>query len=231
MRASFLQSIADSTWRRLAPSLDRSGLDRLPTARAPKDRHVFIPLDAQNLEKRELGVTQIPFSELAPLSGHEAVERLESTPTSKIANLHFLDLLPGRNDAFRGGRGVYLFFSPNGDCVYVGKNSSQTFVERIPWHFSIWERSWGNHLVKRIRARSDEWAPGGEDIDTLYDAAQIAVEFRVLLIPFDPPQTDRINAFERFLRTFLEPEFNSFKSDFSAEYDLTDDVGKILATS
>lgn len=100
--------------------------------------------------------------------------------------------------------GVYFFYSPEGQCVYVGKNSALKFVERIPAHLSLAPNSWMNHLVKRICKY--------EGLGSLTEAAEAARRYTLLLMPVNrKEQTKQLASLERFFRVFASPKYNSLE--------------------
>jgi hypothetical protein len=100
--------------------------------------------------------------------------------------------------------GVYFFYSPDRQCLYVGKNSARKFVERIPAHLSLAPTSWMSHLVKRICKH--------EGIGSLAEAAESARCHRLLLMPVNRrEQIGEIGRLERFFRLFADPRYNSLQ--------------------
>ena len=154
---------------------------------------------------------KINYGSLATLSARKAVDQLHTHTTKRISELRIIDLLYYGDKAIYNG--VYVFFDAKGDFLYVGKNSAQKFVERIPWHFSTDGNSWMNHLLKRTQSHF-----GCAD---LCAAARIAEQFSLLLIPCDGA-TERIPQLERFLRIFAEPRFNKLSNRVRSQYDSVD---------
>lgn len=144
---------------------------------------------------------RLPLSSLLDRSGNEALSAICHAPRKKIQDLLLLDLIFDDGAPTTIWHGVYAFFHPDGHCVYVGKNGSQNFIERIPWHFALAEGAYMNHLLKRTRDH--------RGLKSLADAARLAGDYQLLLIPVDPSEHyDDISRLEDFLRLFLMPDFN-----------------------
>lgn len=145
------------------------------------------------------------FDDICMLPAREVLERVRKSEKAPLGELRVYDLLR------QGDRhllwGVYIFYSGE-QCLYVGKNSAQKFVERIPAHLSLSEDSWMNHLVKRIRHH--------EQLDCLATAADAAREYALLLIPVG--QKEPIGPLEKFFRLFVGPKYNSFPEPHRARY-------------
>ena len=106
--------------------------------------------------------------------------------------------------------GVYFFFSPENDCLYVGKNSSQSFVERIPWHFALSEESWMNHFVKYHRKFGE--------FKSIPEAAIDSKRCQLLLMPVANENLESIKPLEKFFRLFLKPRYNSYSLNYQNRY-------------
>lgn len=117
-----------------------------------------------------------------------------------VGDLRIYDLIREGDQPSSTRNGVYLFFSPENECLYVGKNSAQAFVERIPWHFAIWEEAWMNHLLKRTKEH--------QGFDNLVEAADYVIDHQLLLVPMGEHDRSSIRPLEKFFRLFLEPPLN-----------------------
>ncbi|HSH39494.1 MAG TPA: hypothetical protein VK993_11985 [Chthoniobacterales bacterium] len=107
-----------------------------------------------------------------------------------------------RRQALPGLHGVYFYFAADSTtCLYVGKNSSQQFIERIPWHFAVSEGSWQNHFLDRYRTHHHS--------ESLFEAAKAARDCYILLMPVPH---ELIGKAERFFRVFQQPRFNTLSS-------------------
>lgn len=124
----------------------------------------------------------------------EAIQQAEKKP---LGDLRIYDLLRDGDRPLVNG--VYFFFSAEGRCLYVGKNSAQKFVERIPIHLSIAESSWMNYFLKRIKKF--------EHLPSLIEAAEAACSHTLLLMPV--ASKDQVGAVEKFFRLFAAPKYNS----------------------
>ena len=150
---------------------------------------------------------KLRFEDLAPLSAYAVLERVNGGEKRRLGDLRVYDLLFG-DDGRPIYKGVYLFYSSGGACLYVGKNSAQKFVERIPWHLSLSPRSWMNHLLKRTRQY--------EHLASLEEAAEVAREDTLLLI--DVGQHEQIRPLENFFRLFAAPRYNSYRESRRKRY-------------
>jgi hypothetical protein len=146
----------------------------------------------------------------------QACDEITRAPRKSVSNLRLLDLLFDPEGTVPGQNGVYIFFSETGECLYVGKNSSQTFVERIPWHFAIGEGSYANHLLKKLRKVYQ--------IQSLEECAKKASSFELLLIPI--PVWENIKPLETLLRRAMHPKLN--KCEGWNEEDVNRPVGDFL---
>lgn len=156
----------------------------------------------------------VQYEELKSLSPKNALATLvRSRKTTTLSDLKIYDLIYDGERAVEKGCGVYLFFSQDNRCLLVGKNSASSFVERIPWHFSLKNDAWMNFLVKRTRERGN--------LNANSEAANALGGCRLLLIEVDrtsePPET--IEALEKCLRIFAAPTLNAYKKDtYQQEY-------------
>ena len=112
--------------------------------------------------------------------------------------------------------GVYLFFSStrDGDCVYVGKASSRSFLGRIPGHFEPRQEFWMNHLSKK-------YAKNHHNDDYYAGLANALSTFLVLVgVRFEQePDAEasrrvKINTLEAILRTSMKPKLNERRGNF-----------------
>ena len=149
---------------------------------------------------------KLPFSELANRSAADALDAVEGVGKKRLGDLKVYDLLLHNDEPVLNG--VYLFFSPSGECLYVGKNSAQKFVERIPWHFALDEGAWMNHYLKRTRQH--------KELETLAEAAAAAKDDLLLLIPVK--RRELIKPLEKFFRVFAVPRYNAYSSGYRARY-------------
>lgn len=101
-----------------------------------------------------------------------------------------------------------MFFSNSNACLYVGKNSSQSFIERIPWHFALSEKSWMSHFLKHFRNH--------RQLDSIPEAALNVLDCRLLLIPVE--RIRYIDALEKLMKLVMKPEFNSYSERYMSQY-------------
>jgi hypothetical protein len=143
----------------------------------------------------------LPFSSIEALSIHEACSAVAAAPKKRLRDAKLFDFFMLDGMQLPGMHGIYFFFAPdNTTCLYVGKNSSMQFVERIPWHFAIDEASWMNHFVKYYRTHHQS--------PSLFEAAKDAGDCHILLMPVE---SELIAKVERFFRVFQKPQFNSIE--------------------
>jgi hypothetical protein len=153
---------------------------------------------------------KIQYSVLSTLTASDALSRIRNAGKVSVAELRVLDLTRDGNSPI--WHGVYAFFDRNGEWVYVGKNSSAQFVERIPWHFAN-DGGWMNRLLQCTKKH--------HDCKSLFDAVEHAEGFSLLLVPFER-SCDRISKLERFLRVFALPRFNAFSDRVRRRYSSID---------
>lgn len=145
----------------------------------------------------------LPFSSIDTSSIKEGCSAIAAAPKKRLRDAKLFDFIMHDGVPLVGVHGIYFFFaSDNSTCLYVGKNSSMQFIERIPWHFAIAEASWQNHFLKYYRKTYQ--------LDSLFEAAKGAGDCHILLMPVD--RGDLITKAERFFRVFQKPQFNSLSS-------------------
>lgn len=142
------------------------------------------------------------------MSASDVLKAIAHASRAPLRDLKVFDLILDGDGPTDICHGVYAFFDPEGICLYVGKNSSQSFVERIPWHFALGEGSWMNHFLKYLKRDQSLTSLGG--------AAMAARNCELLLMPI--AQYELIGAFEKFLRIFLMPKFNGYSQKYRARY-------------
>jgi len=117
----------------------------------------------------------------------------------RLKDTRLFDLIMQDGKELAGVQGIYFFFAPDSTtCLYVGKNSSQQFIERISAHLAISEASWMNHFLKYYKDHHQS--------ASLFAAANAAGECQILLMP---TEDDLIAKAERLFRIILKPLFNS----------------------
>jgi len=143
---------------------------------------------------------KLGFSEIAKISPSEVEKVLQDHSKVTLSEMTIFDLLKYKGEVVR--HGVYIFYSPENEPLYVGKNSAQSFVERIPWHFSLSDKSWMNGFVRGIRKF--------KELEKLAHTTDYAKKCKLLLIVDDCGISKK--KLERTLRILLKPKFNSFKT-------------------
>jgi hypothetical protein len=142
------------------------------------------------------------FDEVCTQPARVVLERVQQAEKKPLGELLVYDLL--RDGARPLLWGVYFFFSRDGRCLYVGKNSARKFIERIPVHLCLYPKDWMNHLVKRMCR--------DEGIGCLTDAAEAARSHTLLLMPVSEKEhTMQLAALEKFFRLFAEPKYNALR--------------------
>jgi transcriptional regulator with XRE-family HTH domain len=138
------------------------------------------------------------FDDICAQPARAVLELVQQAEKKPLGDLRIYDLL--REGDRHLLKGVYFFYSADGQCLYVGKNSAQKFVERIPIHLSLAENSWMNYLVKKMKRF--------EGYDSLQQAAEAARTHTLLLMPVGCQE--QIASLERFFRMFGCPKYNAF---------------------
>ena len=162
------------------------------------------------------------FADIKEQKLNKAIEAIKSVKRKPLSELKVFDLLLTPDGTEQIRHGVYLFWNAKGQVVYVGKNSSYHFVQRIPNHLGLSKNFFDNHLLKRIikfELKIDY------SYSSFVSAAMYAQNFEISLIPINigtPDTTEQegkqITKFEKLLRVKLEPKYNSYKSQYPKEY-------------
>ena len=151
---------------------------------------------------------RLPFPTIAGISARDALGKIRAAERIPLGELKVFDLILEEDKPTDTWHGVYAYFSEEGKCLYVGKNGSQNFIERIPWHFALDENAWMNHFLKYFR--------NARNLPNLGEAALDARNCTLLLIPV--ADWNLIAPLEKFLRVFLEPEFNMYSKQYRDRY-------------
>ncbi len=173
------------------------------------------------MDGQQTGTFRLPFSEILALSGKDVLEKIQAAKKIRLSDLKVFDLILDNDQPTSTWHGVYLYFSQEGKCLYVGKNRSRNFIERIPDHFALHEKAWMNHFLKYLR--------DSKKLTSLGQAALVAKNCTLLLIPVE--EKESIEPLERFLRAFLEPELNGYSEQHRARfknYNLSESFGDLL---
>jgi hypothetical protein len=140
------------------------------------------------------------FDDICEQPARVVLERVAQSEKMPLGDLRIYDFLREGERLLRWG--VYFFHSQEGECLYVGKNSTQKFVEPIPIHFCLEPNTWMTHLVKRIQKF--------EGLACLTDAAEAARRHTLLLMPVSQNEQRKwLAALERFFRLFAMPKYNA----------------------
>ena len=127
----------------------------------------------------------------------DEIKNLEKKP---LGELKVFDLLKFNDKAIF--HGVYIFFDENENILYIGKNSRESFVERIPWHFAMSQYSWMNHFFK--------YSKEFNKVETFEEIADKCINNKICLLIVN--EHDKIGALEKLLRITFKPKYNSFKT-------------------
>jgi hypothetical protein len=161
--------------------------------------------------KYEEKLVSIYFNDIKNLRLKDIPPQIAEHDKLRIGDLKVLDLVRNGDEAEECQHGIYLFFDDENRCLYVGKNSSQQFIERIPAHFAQSDNSWFNHFIKYFKR--------SRDIQS-YSDATIAAESCKLALILIPEGKKVIAKIESILRSIMTPQFNSIKKRFDEEQTL-----------
>lgn len=117
--------------------------------------------------------------------------------------------------------GVYAFYDQpsGGNCLYVGKVSSQSYIARIAMHFDPREESWMNQFVRKLR---DSSFASAYDKAQTHGLEQYVVFLGFVFVATDDKlakrlRSDRINALEGVLRAHLSPRLNTKQGTYDGK--------------
>ncbi|MEO1669224.1 MAG: hypothetical protein AAFR77_00345, partial [Cyanobacteria bacterium J06631_2] len=145
----------------------------------------------------------IIFAEdLYDLTPNEILSVFQNVSKKSLAELRLFDLALFNEEPLTSAGGVYLFFSLDNACLYVGKATSRSFISRIPAHFDPRSDSWfatfPNKVLKMKLAKD-------------YASALIFCrDCSVLLVKFNSDRDCKSYAgiMETYLRDILRPKLN-----------------------
>jgi hypothetical protein len=147
----------------------------------------------------------VPFRSIEGLSIQDACSAIVAAPKTPLREVRLFDFIMHEGkELIDGVHGLYFVFSPDRTtCLYVGKNSSPQFIERIPAHFAISEASWLNHFLKYYKK--------DRQLSSLFEAAKDAGDCHILLMLIRDDEILIAKA-EWLSRFFQKPKFNSLAS-------------------
>jgi hypothetical protein len=151
---------------------------------------------------------RLPFSDISTLSIKDAIKRIQTADKIRLHDLKMFDLILDNGRPMAVCHGVYLYFSEENKCLYVGKNESRSFIERIPDHFALHPGAWMNYFLRYLR--------DNRELASLEQAALVARNCTLLIIPVE--EQEFIAPLERLLRADLEPEFNMRSEKCKSRY-------------
>ena len=95
----------------------------------------------------------------------------------KLSDLKLIDLIYFKNKPILSGNGVYMFFDMN-NCIYVGKCSSRSFIERIPDHLDMREiKGWGFASCARLLQDNKKVRDHKEAVNYLLNCYSFLINF------------------------------------------------------
>lgn len=144
----------------------------------------------------------LPFSSIEGSTIEQACSTIAAAKKKRLGDAKLFDFIMQDDSELPGLHGIYMFFdADSATCLYVGKNSSPQYIERIPWHFAVSEGSWQNHFLKYYRTHHQS--------PSLFEAAQGARNCHILLMPVPH---ELITKTEKFFRVFQKPLFNKLSA-------------------
>jgi hypothetical protein len=145
----------------------------------------------------------ISAEELYLLKASEIVESLGNSSKKLLKEVSMFDLSILEGKPFVSAGGVYLFFDSNNTCLYVGKATSRSFIERIPAHFDPRSGAWFTHFPNKVVRKG--LAPD------YFSALNFCAKCSILLLKFNSDINcyEKAAAVERYLRHLLRPTLNS----------------------
>jgi hypothetical protein len=148
----------------------------------------------------------IQFDEVKTGTIDKLLKTIQSKDGKLLNELKVKDLSYHNSDPIFPGTGIYIFREGE-KVVYVGKNSSMSFTERLAKHFDLRHGAWFNRLLELVCTKilQLDW----NDQNALAASKYAFENLNIVLINFkDRSRVDRI---ERLLRSCAEP-LNKFKS-------------------
>lgn len=144
----------------------------------------------------------VASTSLYPLTAKEVKIYLEETPKKQLVDLRVFDLAIISNQPFMSAGGIYIFFDCNNNCLYVGKATSRSFIERIPAHFDPRSGAWFATFPNRVLSH--------KLATDYFSALQFCLDCSLLLIQFPSNEDCRQYAsnLEGYLRSLLLPKLN-----------------------
>ncbi|MBR9703514.1 hypothetical protein GOV10_05725 [Candidatus Woesearchaeota archaeon] len=140
------------------------------------------------------------------------LEKKMSSIAKPVSEYSIADFIFYVGKALHPCTGLYAFFEGN-VLMYIGKASSNSFVEQIPRHFDVRSGAWFNSLLKKMGTKKESY---GEE-------AKRALKFRMALIAIEDSPV--IPALESGLRRQLQPKYNKIRKygpevveEYVAEY-------------
>jgi hypothetical protein len=134
----------------------------------------------------------------------------------RVEELRVLDLvpIPSRKGSVSSRFGVYLFFAPDGQLLYVGKSGKTTrsnpktlggraFVERVPSHFDLGEGRWFGTFARNVTAEVC-----GGDVERAWEYLPTC---RLMLVSVDENCSADCQDLERLFFYSMDPLLNRFK--------------------
>lgn len=148
----------------------------------------------------------IEFEDFKNYTVQQFIAHLDQLEGIKLSELKVKDLSYSNGNIVTPGEGVYLF-RQGAKVVLVGKNSSNSFTERISKHFDVRTFAWFNRLLQLVSWKLlDIHNP-----DFYLKASNYCFDnLNLILINFQ--KRDKINRMEWLLRATTNP-LNQFKHE------------------
>ncbi len=129
---------------------------------------------------------------------------IEKAQKISISELKLFDLLLNENTGKALRHGVYIFFSDEEECLYVGKCSSSHFAHRIGGHFGMSPKYGMNDFLKR----TVKFLKLESDYASYVNALPIISSYKLLIIDASGRNEKFISSLERLFHRVYKPTLN-----------------------
>lgn len=147
----------------------------------------------------------IKIQDLAPLTVHEALDAVKSSPRTLLKDLRLFDLLLCNDGENALRHGVYVFYNEQGECLYVGMCSSSHFAHRIGGHFGMSPKYGMNTFLRRA---VKDLGLDSKQYQSYVDALPAVGNYSLLIIDANKTGKKVIRQLERVLHTTIKPRLN-----------------------
>jgi hypothetical protein len=162
----------------------------------------------------------ISFNEIQNLTVKEAVEAIHKKEKKEIKSLRLIDLMFENKSQI----GVYIFFDPENNPIYVGKTGSRAILERVAAHLDLRSGAFMNNFLCALAGKNKgdkKIKASDEDIHNVYETA---LNHRFIFIGI--PDKPLINRIERVLANELKPTLNRLTG--VRKYNESDKINELL---